>query len=139
MTHTHLTQSERYQIEILCKAGHKQNSIARLMGRDISCISRELRRNRGQRGYRQKQARSLAQSRKLACLNGPRVDAKTWAVVDSKLNETWSPQQISGYLLVNKQPGVSHESIYQRICAAKKYARNAIRDVPEGAASPIKS
>jgi IS30 family transposase len=152
MTYTHLTQSERYQIEILCKAGHKQNSIARLMGRDKSCISRELRRNRDQRGYRKKQAHSLAQSRKLACLNGPRVDAKTWAVVDSKLNETWSPQQISGYLLVNKQPGVSHESIYQRIYADKrkggtlhltlrcqKYARNAIPDVPEGAASPIKS
>ena len=120
MTYTHLTQAERYQIEILCKAGHKQNSIARLMGRDKSCISRELRRNRGQRGYRPKQAHSLAQTRKLACSNGPRVDAKTWAVVDSKLNETWSPQQISGYLLVNKQPGVSHESIYQRIYADKR-------------------
>jgi IS30 family transposase len=41
-------------------------------------------------------------------------------LVDSKLKETWSPQQISGYLLVNKQPGVSHESIYQRIYADKR-------------------
>ena len=81
------------------------------MGRDKSCISRELRRNRGQRGYRPKQAHSLAQTRKLACSNGPRFDAKTWAVVDSKLKKTWSPQKISGYLLVNKQPGMSHESI----------------------------
>jgi hypothetical protein len=33
------------------------------------------------------------------------------------LKETWSPQQISGHLSVNKQPGVSHESIYQYISA----------------------
>ena len=120
MTYTHLTQAERYQIGILLKAGHKQNAIACLMERDKSCISRELRRNRGQRGYRPKQAHSLAQSRKQACANGPRVDAKTWVLVESKLKETWSPQQISGYLRVNKQPGVSHESIYQRIYADKR-------------------
>jgi IS30 family transposase len=42
MTCTHLTQAERYQIEILFKAGHKKSAIARLMERDKSCISREL-------------------------------------------------------------------------------------------------
>ena len=120
MTYTHLTQAERYQIEILRKAKHNQSEIAALLGRDKSCISRELRRNLGQRGYRPKQAHSLAQTRKQACANGPRVDANTWVLVDSKLKETWSPQQISGYLLVNKQPGVSHESIYQRIYADKR-------------------
>lgn len=120
MTYTHLTQAERYQIEILRKANHNQREIAALLGRDKSCISRELRRNLGQRGYRPKQAHSLAQTRKQACANGPRIDANTWAVVDEKLKETWSPQQISGYLLANKQPGVSHESIYQRIYADKR-------------------
>jgi IS30 family transposase len=39
----------------------KQSDIAALLGRDKSCISRELRRNRGQRGYRAKQANALAQ------------------------------------------------------------------------------
>jgi IS30 family transposase len=47
MTYTHLTQAERYQIEILRKANHNQSAIAVLLGRDKSCISRELRRNRG--------------------------------------------------------------------------------------------
>ncbi len=61
---------------------------------------------------RPKQAHSLAQTRQKACANGPRVEAKTWELVESKLKEAWSPQQISGYLLVNQQPGVSHESIY---------------------------
>ena len=36
--------------ERVLKAGHVQSDIARLMNRDPSTISRELRRNRGQRG-----------------------------------------------------------------------------------------
>ena len=112
MTYTHLTQAERYQIEILRKAKHTQTQIAELLGRSKSCISRELRRNHGQRGY--------AQTRRKACANGPRIEVKTWELVESKLKDTWSPQQISGYLLVNKLPGVSHESIYQRIYADKR-------------------
>jgi IS30 family transposase len=56
MTYTHLTQDERYQIAILAKAGHDQSEIARLMSRHKTTISRELRRNRGLRGYRPKQA-----------------------------------------------------------------------------------
>ena len=49
MTDTHLTQAGQYQIEILRKAKHNQGEIAALLGRDKSCISLELRRNRGQR------------------------------------------------------------------------------------------
>jgi len=119
MTYTHLTQDERYQIAILAKARHGQNAIAQLMNRHKSTISRELRRNRGLRGYRPKQAHEFSQARMRACENGPRVADKTWAVVEAKLEQTWSPQQISGYLKVNGHPGVSHESIYRRIYADK--------------------
>lgn len=50
MKYAHLTRDERYPIAILLKAGHKQCDIARIMNRHPSTISRELRRNRGQRG-----------------------------------------------------------------------------------------
>ena len=120
MTYTHLTQDERYQITILVKADHDQSAIAKLMNRDKSTINRELRRNRGLRGYRPKQAHQHSLGRMQACKNGPRVAQATWAVVDAKLGEAWSPEQISGYLKVNDQPGVSHESIYQRIYADKR-------------------
>ncbi len=50
--YTQLTQEERYQIYVLKKAGHNQTVIASLLGRDKSTISRELRRNRGLKGYR---------------------------------------------------------------------------------------
>jgi len=55
-----------------------------------------------------------------ACANGPRVSSETWDVVDAKLVETWSPEQISGHLKANGEPTVSHESIYQRIYANKR-------------------
>lgn len=69
MNYTHLTQAERYQIAILNKAGHDQSEIARVMNRHSSTISRELRRNRGQRGYRPKQAHEFSQARMQACEN----------------------------------------------------------------------
>jgi len=120
MTYTHLTQDERYQIAILAKAGHDQSDIARVMNRHKSTIGREMRRNRGARGYRPKQAHAFSQARMAASENGPRIAAETWAMVDAKLAEAWSPEQISGYLKVNGQPTVSHESIYQHIYADKR-------------------
>ena len=50
--YTQLTHEERYQIYILKKAEYDQTQIAELLGRSKSTISRELRRNRGLRGYR---------------------------------------------------------------------------------------
>jgi IS30 family transposase len=120
MKYTHLTQDERYQIAILAKAGHDQSDIARVMNRHKSSIGREMKRNRGERGYRPKQAHEFSQARMRACENGPRVAAETWALVDVKLGETWSPEQVSGYLKVSGQTTVSHESIYQRIYADKR-------------------
>ena len=116
----HLTRDERYQIAILLKAGKRQNEIAILMNRHSSSISRELTRNRGQRGYRPKQAQALSQARMRACDNSRRVSDETWAVVDAKLAETWSPEQISGHLKANDQPRVSHECIYRHIYTDKR-------------------
>lgn len=120
MNYTHLTQSERYQIAILNKAGHDQSEIARVMNRHASTISRELRRNRGQRSYRPKQAHEFSRTRLQACENGPRISEQTWAFVDERLSELWSPEQICGRLKERGLPSVSHEAIYQRIYADKR-------------------
>jgi IS30 family transposase len=42
------------------KVGHPQSEIATVLKRHKSTISREVRRNRGLRGYRPKQAQHLA-------------------------------------------------------------------------------
>lgn len=57
------------------------------MNRHPSTISRELHRNRGQRGYRPKQAHELSATRVRARDNGPRIPDETWAVVDVWLGE----------------------------------------------------
>lgn len=51
-----LTAYQRYQLAALKKEGHMQTTIAANLGVDASTISRELGRNRGQRGYRPGQA-----------------------------------------------------------------------------------
>ena len=62
--YTQLTQEERYQIEALLKRGHHQSGIADALNRDKSTISREVRRNRGLRGYPPGQAQRLTLARR---------------------------------------------------------------------------
>ena len=59
-TYKQLSQAQRYQIEILKKAGKNQKEIAALMGIWESTISRELKRNQGKKGYRPKQTQIKA-------------------------------------------------------------------------------
>ena len=63
MNYTQLAREQRYQINVLKKAGHNQSHIALMIGCHKSTVSRELRRNRGQKGYRHYQAGELALDR----------------------------------------------------------------------------
>jgi len=60
----HLCLKQRYEIERMIKEGYTQTEIAKALGVDQSTISREISRNKGQRGYRHKKAQSLSQTRK---------------------------------------------------------------------------
>jgi IS30 family transposase len=64
-----LTNEQRYQISGLRKAGWTQTGIADEVGVNKSTISRELKRNTGQRGWRPKQAQALRDGCRLACTN----------------------------------------------------------------------
>ena len=59
-------------------------------------------------------------------------------MIDTKLTEIWSPEQISGYFKVNRQPAVSHEAIYQRIYADKR-AGGTLHTSPRAASRPGRS
>ena len=115
--YTQLTWEQRYQIYALMKAGFNQTQIASEIGVHKSTVSRECRRNRGQRGYRPKQAQELAVTR-LCRRARPRI-AETWQQVTDLLSQQWSPAQISGRLTLERRPTVSHERIYQYIYADK--------------------
>ena len=117
-SYSQLTREQRYQIFVLKKARHSQSVIAQLLGVHKSTISRELKRNRGLRGYRPKQAHQFAQLRHQ---DKPRskITADTWTTVERLLKLQWSPEQISGWLRKTRRGSVSHEWIYRYIYANK--------------------
>jgi IS30 family transposase len=117
-TYTQLTQEQRYQIYALLKMDITQTEIAKVIGVHKSTISRELHRNRGQRGYRPKQAHRLAMSRRIRC--NRRIDVHTWAKIVSMIRQDWSPEQVSAWLRALQGIYVSHEWIYQYILANKR-------------------
>ncbi len=93
----HLTSAERRILYRLNKKGKSKVEIAELMGRHRSTIYRELRRNRGQRGYRPKQAQRLADQRRLACRRGRKLeDTRLYQFVEDGLKKYWLPDQIAG-------------------------------------------
>lgn len=119
MSYQQLTREQRYQIYALKKADHSQTEMASIIGCHKSTIGRELSRNGGQRGYRPKQAQELALSRKLSA-HQPRIQRATWALVESLVQQQWSPEQIHGRLKLEQNVCVSHERIYQYIYADKR-------------------
>jgi IS30 family transposase len=118
MSYTQLTQTQRYQIHALLKMGHNQTEMATCLIVHKSTISRELRRNRGQRGYRPKQAHTMAMGRRKKAK--PRIQEKMWQLVVEKLRQDWSPEQISVWLKECHDIHISHERIYQYILKDKQ-------------------
>ena len=118
MNYKQLTQEQRYQISALLKMGHRQTEIAKCLGVDKSTISREMHRNRGQRGYRPKQAHRKAMNRRKKAK--PQITRETWQEVEAKLCLDWSPEQISNWMKKRKGVQISHEWIYQYILADKR-------------------
>jgi IS30 family transposase len=83
MSYKQLTQCQRYQIYALLKSDHNQTEIAGIIGVHKSTISRELKRNRGQRGYRPKQAHQKAKERRKP--NRKRIHPHTWTWIEEKI------------------------------------------------------
>ncbi|HXJ94651.1 MAG TPA: IS30 family transposase, partial [Terriglobia bacterium] len=117
---TALTLTEREEISRGVVEGRSIRSIAALLKRAPSTVSREIRRNGGREGYRASRADQAAWDRalrpKLCKLARNRPLAQ---LVASKLKLEWSPEQIAGWLK-HTYPGdeahqVSHETIYRSL------------------------
>lgn len=121
--YTQLTQEQRYQIKALLNMGHNQKEIARAIDVSNSTISRELKRNRGLRGYRPRQAQIKAIERRKHKVTR-RITEATWNVVEERLRFDLSPEQISEWLTKYELQSVSHETIYQYIYDDKRAGGN---------------
>ena len=106
---TVLTLAEREEISRAVVAGFSIRSIAALLGRAPSTISREIKRNGGRSDYRATDADCAAWARSLRPKQCKLVENKALArVVTDKLRALWSPEQIAGwlgaYLSVRREP-----------------------------------
>jgi len=120
-TYKQLTQEQRYYIFQLNKKDFTQAEIAKEVGVDKSTISRELKRNTGQRGYSPKQAQRKTTERRKFASKAIKMTADMIELIDKKLSkQQWSPEQISGWLLEEKAIAISHERIYQHIWDNKR-------------------
>lgn len=115
MSYTQLTENERYQIYALKKAGSTQKEIAILLLRSPSTISRELKRNKGLKGYRPKQAQRLSDERRRTTYKSVKITAEVYGWIVELLSQELSPQQVTEYLKEHKNVSLHHESIYQLV------------------------
>ena len=100
-------------------------AIAAELGRSVSTVSREVRRNRGPNGYRAARADRLAMQRTSRARPGKLADDPVLrAYVEDKLALSWSPRQISRRLEADfpDDPSmrVSHETIYTSLFVQSK-------------------
>jgi len=115
-----LSLSEREDISRGLAIGKSIRSIAGFLGRSPSTISREIQRNGGISRYRAVDADKAAWKR--AKRPKPPLLAQNTQLkhmVERKLLEDWSPEQIAGWLKIqfpdNACMQVSHETIYKSL------------------------
>lgn len=117
--YSQLTEGERNQIYALLQEDTPNTRIAAILGRGVSTIGREIRRNRGQRGYRPRQANQKAQERRRT-QHRYKMTPEVIAHITEKLLQEYSPEQISGTMQAYVGIQVSHEWIYRYIWQDKK-------------------
>ena len=115
-----LTLAEREEISRGIVARQSIRSIARMLGRAPSTVSREVRHNGGYDEYRA----SLADKNAWLSAKRPKrcklaLNRRLARIVEAKLTLEWSPQQIAGWLKItypeDESYHVSHETIYRSL------------------------
>jgi len=124
-----LTYEQRCQIEVLKKSELSQQEIASRIGTSQSTISRELARNTGLRGYRHKQAQRAAQTRRDRACRPYKMTPDLIAVIEEKLGEKWSPEQVAGWLGAIRETQISHERIYLHVWSNKAAGGDLYRNL----------
>ena len=115
-----LSRAEREEISRGLAAGESLRAIAASLGRAASTVSREVAGSGGRAGYRALAADHAAWTR---AARPKQTKLGRWpglrAMVEDKLELSWSPQQIAGWLRRRFPTGtvmhVSHETIYRSL------------------------
>ncbi len=100
MYYAHLTQSQRYQIEVLNQAKAPVHRIARKLGVHRSTVYRELKRgSRKRQSYVAWCAQEAAERRaRRSAANHPSKPDSLWRLIRRLIRHDWSPDEARGYL-----------------------------------------
>ena len=121
MKHKHLSLEERYYIETALKKGDSQNMISKALNRSQGTISKEISRNKGERGYRYKQADRFANARhKEKPKNIKMTDEIKLFIKEQLESNQSSPEQIVGRLKKVQNLSLHYESVYRYIIQDKR-------------------
>lgn len=118
MKYKQLTIKEREKIQELIWGKKSLREIAGVLGRNVSTISREIKRNElhNYRKYVPRVADDKAHVRRKSRGRKDRLKSELIrCYVQEKLRLRWSPEQISGRILIDLKQKISHEAIYQYI------------------------
>ena len=114
----HLSITERESIWESVLRGKSFRQIADELGRSVSTISREMKRNQGQCGYRPSEAQKSYTHRRLRCRR-PLILAEGElrdTVARLIAGEQWSPEQIANRLALERgKPVISYATIYRAL------------------------
>ena len=128
MSYSHLSKAERQVVYFMREIRKcSLRAIAEALGRCVSTISRELRRNLDSRGeYHPDLACVLYWQRRDRLVVRPKTEHRPlMRLVVGRLKEGWSPEQIAGRFRHvefedNAQYRISHETIYRYIKADRQ-------------------
>ena len=112
-----VTKEERRLIFFMRQEGDGIGAIARRLGRAGSTISRELQRNRGQRGYRHRQADARAQARTKRVVRRRFTPEMKAELAHTLRYKRLTPQLISQQARAQGRPFACKETLYQYIYA----------------------
>jgi IS30 family transposase len=118
----HLTEAQRYTIEVMLKQGYKQTLIADAIGKNKSTISLEISRNCDKRSgiYKASLAQRKCNDRHIAKSKKIHFTASVQTRVEEFIKDDYSPEQIVGFCKINGEECVSAERIYQHIWNDKR-------------------
>lgn len=127
MPYKHITPDQRNELSALIRAKLKQNDMAKLLNKDPSAISRELKRNKEDGRYNARIAkRNTGERRIKANQRFRKIENNNWLrkYIIKRLNKYWSPEQISGRLgedhKSNKSKQIGKDCIYKYIYNERK-------------------
>lgn len=118
MSYTHLTILEREKIYLLSSQNCSLHKIADSLGRNVSTVSRELKRN--PKDYSPSKAQVAYQKRRKKSRPHKKLENPLLfiIVVCLFLGRHWSPEQIAGRLKLENYPiQISYKTIYRAIYA----------------------